>query len=244
MESATLAWAAAAVGVVAFLYASVGHAGASGYIATLTLLGFAPEEVKPTALALNILVATIGAAQFAAAGHFRWGLFWPFALGAAPAAWLGGYLHLPSAMLRPLVGIVLLASAARFLLHPRDPESPKPPPLPAALGVGALLGLLAGLTGTGGGIFLTPLLLLCGWAGTKSTAAVSALFILVNSASGLAGHVAGGKPVPLPEMALAATAAAGGAIGSHFGSRRFVVRTILLILSAVLSIAGIKLILS
>ena len=243
MDLATIGWAAVAVAAVAFLYSSVGHAGASGYIATLTLIGFAPEQVKPTALALNILVATIGSIQFISAGHFRWGLLWPFVITSAPAAWIGGYLNLPAAWLRPLVGIVLLASAARFLLYPRDPENPRPPPPAVAIAVGAFLGLLAGLTGTGGGIFLTPLLLLCGWAVTKQTAAVSALFILVNSAAGLAGHVAGGKSLPLPDLAFVAAAAAGGAIGSHFGSRRFVARTILWILSAVLTLAGMKLIL-
>ncbi|MCD6025469.1 MAG: putative conserved rane protein, partial [Fibrobacteria bacterium] len=165
-----------AVFAVAFLYSSVGHAGASGYIAVLALAGFAPGVIKPTALVLNILVASIGAFQFWRAGYFRWRLFWPFAVTAAPMAFLGGYLNLPAQAFKILVGIVLLLSAARFLLRQGDPEVVKPPGLPVALGTGAGLGLLSGLTGTGGGIFLTPLLLLCRWARTKNVAATSALF--------------------------------------------------------------------
>src|SRR5438445_11371067 len=147
-----------AVGVIAFLYSSVGHAGASGYIAVMTLWGLAPAVIRPTALVLNILVASIGAFQFWRAGHFSWQLFWPFALLSIPAASVGGYLQPSASVLRLLIGIVLLFSAARLLFRPRDPPQTYPPSHPAAISVGAGLGFLAGLTGTGGGIFLTPLL--------------------------------------------------------------------------------------
>jgi uncharacterized membrane protein YfcA len=234
----------AAVFAVAFLYSSVGHAGASGYIAVLALAGFAPEAIKPTALVLNILVASIGAFQFWRAGYFQWKLFWPFAVAAAPMAYLGGYLDLPAQVFKILVGVVLLLSAARFFLRQGDPETVKPPALPVALGTGAGLGLLSGLTGTGGGIFLTPLLLLCRWARTKNVAATSALFILVNSTTGLLGFLSSGKSIPSFAWAFAAFAIAGGVLGSWLGSRRFHVRTIQLLLAAVLLLAGAKLILN
>jgi uncharacterized membrane protein YfcA len=187
-------------------------------------------------------VASIGAFQFWRAGYFRWRLFWPFAVTAAPMAFLGGYLNLPAQVFKILVGIVLLLSAARFLLRQGDPEVVKPPALPVALGTGAGLGLLSGLTGTGGGIFLTPLLLLCRWARTKNVAATSALFILVNSGTGLLGFLSSGKAIPSFAWAFAVFAIVGGALGSWLGSRRFPVRTIQLLLAAVLVLAGAKLI--
>jgi len=232
-----------AVLAVAFLYSSVGHAGASGYIAVLALAGFSPAVIKPTALVLNILVAAIGSYQFARAGHFRWNLLWPFALTAAPAAFLGGYLDLPTQVFKVLVGVVLLFSALRFFLKPGDPAEVTPPRVPVALAAGAGLGLMSGLTGTGGGIFLTPLMLLCKWAKTKNVAATSVVFILVNSSTGLAGFVSSGRPVPSLAWALAVAAVAGGTLGSYLGSRRFPVRTIQLLLAGVLVIAGVKLVL-
>jgi uncharacterized membrane protein YfcA len=232
----------AAVFVVAFLYSSVGHAGASGYIAVLALAGFAPDVIKPTALVLNILVASIGAFQFWKAGHFQWSLFWPFAVAAAPMAFLGGYLDLPAQAFKILVGIVLLLSALRFLFRQGDPAAVNPPPLPVALGAGAGIGLLSGLTGTGGGIFLTPLLLLCRWARTRNVAAVSALFILVNSSTGLLGFLGSGRAIPSFTWTFAGAAVAGGLLGSWLGSRRFPVRTIQFLLAAVLLVAGGKLV--
>ena len=242
MDYAQLVLIAAAIGLVAFLYSSVGHAGASGYIAVMTLFGFAAAQIKPTALFLNILVASIGALQFWRAGHFTWSLFWPFALLSVPAAFLGGYLQLPASIFKPLVGVVLLFSAVRLFFRRGDPAQVTPPSTPVALGVGAGIGLLSGLTGTGGGIFLTPLLLFRGWARTRQAAAVSALFILVNSIAGLAGHFSSGQPIPSFAWALAVAVIAGGALGSHLGSRHFPVRTVTLLLAVVLVIAGVKLI--
>lgn len=243
MSTEALMLLAAAILAVAFLYSSVGHAGASGYIAVMALAGLAPDVIKPTALVLNILVASVGTYQFARAGHFRWSLFWPFALAAAPAAFLGGFLPVSPGVFRPLVGAVLLMSAVRFFWKPGDPVAVRPPGVPASLGAGTGLGFLAGLTGTGGGIFLTPLMLLCRWAKTKHVAAVSVVFILVNSSTGLAGFLAGGKPVPSLAWMLAGAAVAGGTLGSYLGSHRFPVRVIQLLLAAVLTIAGAKLIL-
>jgi uncharacterized protein len=232
----------AGVGLVAFLYASVGHAGASGYIAVMSLLALAPAVIKPTALALNVLVATVAAVQFARAGHFRWSLFWPFALLAPPMAFAGGWLQLPAHAFQLLIGAVLLYSAVQLVFKPAPREALRPPSLPVALSAGAAIGLLSGLTGTGGGIFLTPLMLLMGWAAPKNAAAVSALFILLNSASGLAGWLGSGQPWPaIPLWALLLAAGTGGAIGATLGSRYFEPVWIKRLLAAVLVIAGLKL---
>src|SRR5947208_11483424 len=206
-----------AVGLIAFLYSSVGHAGASGYIATMTLFGLAPTVIRPTALVLNILVASIGTFQFWRAGYFSWKLFWPFALLSIPAAYVGGYLQPSAGVLRILIGAVLLFSAARLFFRRSDPPEANPPTKPVAVGVGAGLGLLSGLTGTGGGIFLTPLLLFCRWAPIKKAAAVSALFILVNSIGGLVGYFSAKHSIPALGIYLAVPAIVGGMIGSYLG---------------------------
>jgi uncharacterized protein len=227
--------------VVAFLYSSVGHAGASGYIAVMSLMGLSPQMIKPTALTLNIIVALITTFQFYRAGHFSWRLFWPFAVLAIPCAFLGGYLHLPSTAFDIVVGIVLLFSAFRFLLPQAHEEKAHLPTIATALPVGAVLGFLAGLTGTGGGIFLTPLLLWKKWAIVKQAAGVSALFILVNSVSGLVGNVASTAYLPSFVWILAACAVVGGGIGSYCGSRCFHHQWIKRLLAIVLLIAGAKL---
>jgi uncharacterized protein len=242
MEPVNLALLLIGIAVVAFLYSSVGHAGASGYIAVMSLCGVAAEVIRPSALVLNILVATIAAFQFWRAGHFSWDLFWPFALLSVPAAYLGGYLQLSTALLKVLIGGVLLFSAARLFFRERDPAETIAPTRAVAVGAGAAIGFLSGLTGTGGGIFLTPLLLFRRWTYTRRAAAVSALFILVNSVAGLAGYLSSGRPVPATVWPLALGAVAAGSIGSHFGSRSFPIRTISLLLATVLVIAGLKLI--
>src|SRR4051794_17970104 len=231
-----------AVGVIAFLYSSVGHAGASGYIAMMTLFGLAPTVIRPTALVLNILVAAIGAFQFWRAGYFSWRLFWPFALLAIPAAYLGGYLPVPAAILKIVIGVVLLFSAVRLFFRQGDPPDIAAPAAPAAVAIGAGIGFLSGLTGTGGGIFLTPLLLFCHWASIRGAAAVSAVFILVNSMAGLVGFISSGRAIPSFAWILAVAAVIAGTLGSYFGSRRFPVRTISIILAVVLVLAGCKLI--
>ena len=230
--------------VIAFLYSSVGHAGASGYIAAMTLFGLAPAFVRPAALFLNILVACLATWQFWKAGHFSWKLFWPFAVTSVPFAFIGGYVNLPTHLFRVIVGLVLLYSAARFLLRPKPDEEPRPPGKPTSIGIGAGLGLLSGLTGVGGGIFLTPLLIFMKWARTKTASAISASFILANSVSGLLGNVASTKELPSFAIPFAAAALTGGAVGSYLGSRRFSPAIIKRLLAVVLTIAGIKLILT
>ena len=174
MDTTQLILIGTAIMLVAFLYSSVGHAGASGYIAVLTLFGFSAGFIKPTTLVLNILVAAIGSYQFWRAGHFSWPFFWPFGALAVPAAFLGGYLHLPTPLFKILLGVVLLCSALRLFLRPGDAPVVTPPARLVALGVGAGIGLLSGLTGTGGGIFLTPLLLFCRVSPSSQVALTSA----------------------------------------------------------------------
>ena len=234
----------AGVFLVALLYSSVGHAGASGYIAVMSLLSLAPAFIKPSALVLNILVASIASLQFWRAGHFRWALFWPFALAAVPLAFVGGYVNLPRQAFQWLLGGVLLYSAWRLVVQARQPVEVRPPALPLALVAGGFIGLLSGLTGTGGGIFLTPLLLFAGWAAPKHAAAVSALFILLNSASGLAGWMASGQSLPGQLMPLLLAAGGGGLIGSWLGARQLAAAGIKRFLALVLLIAGAKLLLS
>ena len=231
-----------AILAVALLYSSVGHAGASGYIAVMTLFGIAPGVVKPTALVLNVLVATIASIQYWRAGHFSWSLFWPFGVLSVPLAFVGGFFNLPVPWFQVLVGVVLLLSALRFLTSPAPDGEVRAPRRGVAIGVGGSLGLLAGLTGTGGGIFLTPLVLLLRWARTKSAAAVSAVFILVNSTAGLAGNLLATHTMPTVAGALAATAILGGTLGSYFGSRRFDPVVVKRLLAIVLTIAGLKLV--
>ncbi len=237
-----LAFLSVAILVIAFLYSSVGHAGASGYIAVMGLFDLAPEIIKPTALVLNIFVACIGSWHFWKAGHFSWRLFWPFAALSIPFAFLGGCISLPTQTFKLLVGAILLLSAVRFFIRPPEDTVRQEPSLRAAIPLGAGLGLLAGLTGTGGGIFLTPLLLFMHWARAKSAAAVSALFILVNSIAGLLGDLSSTKSFPTFASALAIAAVVGGAAGSYFGSKRFDPATIKRLLAVVLLIAGAKLI--
>lgn len=227
---------------VAFLYSSVGHAGASGYIAVMSLAGLAPATIKPTALTLNILVASIGCWQFWRAGHFSWPLFWPFALLAVPLAFAGGYLNLPTALFKTLLGVILLYSAAHFLLRPPAETEPKPPRRRTAVAAGGGIGFLSGLTGTGGGIFLTPLMLFLHWARARNAAAVSAAFILVNSVAGLLGNLSSTRQFPSFALVLVLAALIGGSLGSYLGSRRFDPAIIKRLLAVVLLIAGGKLI--
>lgn len=228
--------------LIAVLYASVGHGGASGYIAVMALAGLPPETIRPTALMMNVLVAGIATVQFARAGHFRWAVLWPFAVAAVPFAWLGGRLPLDAGAFGMLVGGVLLASAARLFWRPKEAATERPLRLVWALPVGAVLGLLSGLVGVGGGIFLTPLLLMAGWARTKVAAAVSAPFILLNSVAGLLGWWGQGQGWPAPELVapLLMAALLGGSLGGWLGSRRLAPEGIKRALAVVLLVAGVK----
>lgn len=232
----------AAVLLVAILYSSVGHAGASGYLAVMALLSVAPETSRPTALMLNIFVAIIATAQFYRAGYFEWRTFLSFAVTSVPFAFIGGLIQLPTSWHKKLLGVVLLFTAFRFLWKFSTSGETKKVNLRLALIIGALMGLLSGLTGVGGGIFLTPLLLFANWAETRQAAGISAMFILVNSVAGLLGSYSLIQNLPPDVWFWLAAAIAGGIIGSTLGSRYFAIITLRRILSVVLVIAGVKLI--
>ena len=227
----------------ALLYSSVGLAGATSYLAVMALFEFPPAEMKSTALALNILVATIAATKFYRAGNFSWQTFWPFALTSIPFAYLGGRILLPATIYKPLISLVLFYTAFRlFRMQPKNGNSVTihSPPLWASLSAGAGMGLLAGLTGIGGGILLSPLLLLMGWAEARQAAGVAAVFNLVNSIAGLSGSlmVISSLPAAIPIWAMAA--GSGGWIGAEYGSRRLESKRLHQILALILIIAGFR----
>lgn len=232
----------AAFFLIALLYSTTGHGGGSGYIAIMALLGLAPHEIKPLALEMNIIVSSVATFQFYRAGHFKQALFLPFILGSLPLAMLGGYLQLPTHWFNLLMGLALIFAALRIAIK-------RPAGLPAlapnfgmAILAGAAIGLLSGLIGVGGGIFLTPLLLLLGWANPRQAAAVSAPFILLNSLSGLAGFSAHTAQVlPSGIIWFALSVLLGGLLGSHLGSRSLPMKAVARVLSAVLLIGGFKL---
>ena len=230
--------------VAAFAYASVGHGGASAYIAAMALAGVAPVEMRPIALALNLLVSAIGTYKFWRAGFFRWRLFWPFAVVSIPLAFVGGAITLPGHAYKALVGVVLIYAAWQLWRSARAGEEMREvhePPVVVAMLVGGVLGLLSGLTGVGGGIFLSPLLLIAGWAGTKQTSATSAPFILVNSAAGLiAGFTMKAASLPPQVWILCVAVLIGGWLGAEYGSRRFANPFIRRMLAGVLAVAGAK----
>lgn len=243
-----IALLAAGMLAAAFVYASVGHGGASAYIAAMALAGIAPAEMRPVALTLNVIVSSLATWKFWRAGYFRWRLFWPFAAVSIPFAYLGGAIALPGSVYKVVVGAVLVYAAWplwRSAAAGAEMRAVREPAVPLALAIGAALGLLAGLTGVGGGIFLSPLVLLLGWAGTKQTSAVAAPFILVNSLAGLsAGYVAGTAALPPAIWLLAAAVLVGGWLGAEYGSRRFTNPIVRRLLAAVLVLAGAKLILT
>jgi uncharacterized membrane protein YfcA len=232
--------------VGAALYASVGHGGASSYLAVMGLFSFAPDVMKPTALTLNILVSAVATLKFYRAGLFSWRLFWPFAIASIPAAFVGGATMLPGRWYKILVGVVLLYAAVwmfRSTLKPIDKETHLPP-LREAVPAGAAIGLLSGLTGVGGGIFLSPLLLYMGWAETRAASGVAAPFILVNSIAGLLGHFSSVAQLPPNIPVWGVAAVVGGWIGASYGSKRAPTPVLRQLLSLVLIVAGAKLIFS
>lgn len=230
----------------AVLYSSVGHAGASGYLAAMAFMGMAPLVMRPAALVLNILVATIGTVRFARAGCVQWRLLWPFAVASVPCAYLGGLMTLPTSQFKQAIGLMLFVAAARLLIQQvtEKSETSSPPPLFLSLPVGAAIGLISGLTGTGGGIILTPILLFMRWAKTRDAAGVSVAFILLNSISGLAGQSDKIKLLPSAIGLWLAAAGIGGLIGTQLGTRYLGIPAMRRLLGVVLVIAGLKLVLT
>jgi uncharacterized protein len=229
--------------LVAFLYSSVGHGGASGYLAIMAIMSVAPAMMKSSALVMNLAVSLFSFIGFYRAGHFRLKLFLPFALASIPMAFLGGTMTLSDSIYKKILAVCILFSIVRLIYKFDDSENNRPIPTWAGVLSGGLIGLLSGMIGIGGGIILSPLMLLMRWANLKETAAVSALFIFVNSLSGLYGQLQKGG-INLPENMQWAVLATiiGGLAGSYFGSQKFNVPTLKKLLAVGLVIACLKLI--
>ncbi len=230
----------------ALLYASVGHGGASGYLAVMALLSVAPESMRPAALVLNVLVSGIALYKFYQVKAFSWQLLLPIIAGSIPLAFVGGLISLPSSIYKPIVGVVLIVAAWQIFSRAKFIPSKiqQSPSKVALVSMGAVLGLLSGLTGVGGGIFLSPILILMNWAETKMISGIAAAFILVNSLSGLAGVLTQSYELPAGLIFWAFAAVAGGLIGAEYGSRRLANPTIRQLLALVLVVAGIKMVLT
>jgi uncharacterized membrane protein YfcA len=243
MDSSALIWIALLMGLAAALYSTVGHGGASAYLAIMALFSVSTATMRPTALALNLVVAGLGLLRYGWSGQINWRLLTVFVVAAAPAAFLGGQVAVPPEISRPLVGALLWAAAIRLFWHPvrLAERRPSPPSLAVALPVGAGLGLLAGLTGTGGGIFLSPLIILFGWEDARRTSGIAAGFIFINSAAGLAGNLAAVRALPTALPWLVASVCAGALIGTWLGSVRLPKARLLQGLGLVLVVAGTKL---
>ncbi len=243
-DADTIALLTLSVFAAAMFYSSVGHGGASAYIALMALAGLTPEQIRPAALVLNILVAGLGAYRFIRAGRFDAKVFWPFAATAIPAAYLTGGVALPETLYRPLLAAALGAAALRYLLWPQiDAVKPsRAPSLVVALPSGAALGALAGLTGIGGGVYLSPLLVFAGWADAQKATGIAACFIVVNSLAGLAGRMSSLSALPsfLPWLAVAA--GLGAAIGTTVSLKQLSKRGVLRVLGAVLGLAAAALV--
>jgi len=232
--------------LMAVLYSAVGQGGGSGYLAAMALLGVAPENIRLTALTLNVVVASIGLVKFARAGFFDRRLCMPFLVTSVPAAFLGGALSLPAEVFKPVVAVILLWAAGLLLWRPPPTATSEVsrPPLPASLGAGGGIGLLSGLIGIGGGIFLAPLLILRGWANPKTTAALSSAFILVNSLAALAGVLSHSRAFPSLLPLWLVVVAVGGWIGADFGAKRLSPKGLQKLLAGVLILASLKIFLA
>lgn len=231
----------------AILYTSVGHAGASAYIAIMTLFGLAPDVIKPTALALNVLVSAFISWRYIRNGYFDRRLALLVIVGAVPAAYLGGYVQLDARFYKPLVGLILIFAGTRLLATPRTPggtmgsEAEITPPRNLTAGsAGAAIGLLSGLTGTGGGIFLSPLAIFKRWTTIRQVSGTAALFIFANSLAGLLGNFSAVKSLPAELPVYAAAVMIGALIGTRLGLRKFDIRGLRVALALVLFIAGGK----
>jgi len=229
--------------IVAMLYSSVGHGGASGYLALMAIYAFTPDVMKPTALILNLFVSLTSFIQFYRGEHFKWKIFLPFALASIPMAFLGGLLLLDASVYKKILGCLLFIPVIRFLFFANVPDNElKKTNVFLSVLIGCLIGFLSGLIGIGGGIILSPILLLLKWTNQKQTAAISALFIFVNSLSGLAGQLTKGINISQDMISYVSVAFLGGLCGAYLGALKFNQSILKNTLAVVLMMAGWKLI--
>jgi uncharacterized membrane protein YfcA len=228
--------------IVAFLYSSVGHGGASGYLALMAIFAISPLIMKPTALLLNLFVSSVSFIQFYRGSHFRWRIFWPFALASIPLSFIGGMMAIDSNIYKKILGMLLLIPVFRFVFFKNtDPKDFKPANFALSLMIGGMIGLVSGMIGIGGGIILSPMLLLLNWTGQKQTAAISAAFIFVNSVAGLAGQLVKGITFNSDMIAYVVVAFSGGLCGAYLGALKFPQTILKNVLACVLALAAYKL---
>lgn len=235
-----------ALAVVAFLYASVGHGGASGYLALMAIAGMTPMVMRSSALVMNIVVSFISFYVFFRAGFFRWKLFWPFAIASIPFAYVGGMMVLPDSLYKKILATCLFIAIGRMFYQFKDNKADTQQiPLWAGIIVGGLIGIISGMIGIGGGILLSPIILIMRWASIKETAAISALFIFVNSLSGLFGQISQGNLHLTNNISFAVSFSIfGGLLGAYYGSHKFNIPTLRYLLTVGLLIATFKLLLT
>ncbi len=227
--------------LVAFLYSSVGHGGASGYLALMALFGIDAAVMKPSALILNLFVSSIAFISYYRAGYFRLRLLLPFAVTSIPAAFIGATLEIPPELYKKILGVALFIAALRILVRPGDEQERKKVSIPLALLAGAGIGFFSGMVGIGGGIILSPILLITRWGGMKETAAASAAFIFLNSLAGLSGHIAAGMEVYPKIFLWIVVVIIGGTLGSWSGGFRLTAKQLRYLITGVLLIASMKL---
>lgn len=227
--------------IVAFLYASVGHGGASGYLALMAIFAVSPAVMKPTALLLNLFVSSTSFIQFYRGGHFRWKTFWPFAIASIPLSFLGGTMVIDTSIYKKVLGVLLLIPVIRFFFIHNDPKDYRTPGMTLSIAIGAVIGLISGMIGIGGGIILSPALILLKWADQKQAAAVSAAFIFVNSVAGLGGQLLKGFEFNQHMVSYVAVAFTGGICGAYFGALKFPQSVLKNVLAGVLTLAAYKL---
>ncbi len=228
---------------IAILYSSVGHGGASGYLALMAIFSMSQDVMRPTALTLNIFVSSIALFSYYRNKHFRLKLLWPFIATSIPFSFLGGFISINTRLYKIILGLFLLFAVLRFIFKPQPPEIKKAVNIYLSLIIGALLGFFSGLIGIGGGIILSPLIIILGWSSLKETAALSAAFILVNSISGFVGMMSQGAVLSNEIIYMVIAGVLGGFIGSWLGSFRFSEKKLLNVLAVVLFFASVKLIL-